>query len=213
MGKYLRAIYLLSFKAPPVLTSDVAARLGVAAPSVSAMLRRLSAAGLLAASGSGGITLSEHGQSHARDMVRRHRLIETFLVQAAGMSWDEVHDEAEALQHAVSGLLIDRIDAVLGHPRRDPHGDPIPQPSGDHVEDWSPALAGAAASEWFRVDRVSDEDSAALQYLASLGVRPGVVLRVLERDPFGGPLWVEVGGQRHAIGIPLAHLVHGVARS
>ncbi|MGH3238051.1 MAG: metal-dependent transcriptional regulator, partial [Streptosporangiaceae bacterium] len=102
MGKYLRAIYLLSFKAPPVSTSDVAARLGVAPPSVSAMLRRLGAAGLLAASGSGGIALSEHGQRHAREVIRRHRLIETFLVRAAGMSWDEVHDEAEALQQVVS---------------------------------------------------------------------------------------------------------------
>jgi len=212
MGKYLRVIYLLSFKAPPVLTGDVAARLGVAPPSVSAMLRRLAAAGLLAGSGGGGIALSVHGQSHARDMVRRHRLIETFLVRAAGMSWDEVHDEAEALQHAASDLLIDRIDATLGHPRRDPHGDPIPQSSGNHVEDWPPALASVATGALFRVDRVSDEDSAALQYLASLGVRPGVVLQVLEREPFGGPLWVEAGGQRRAMGIALAHLVHGVVQ-
>ena len=213
MGKYLRVIYLLSSRAPPVSTSDVAARLGVAAPSVSAMLRRLGRAGLLTASGSGGITLSEHGASHARDMVRRHRLIETFLVQAAGMSWDEVHDEAEALQHAVSDRLVDRIDAALGHPRRDPHGDPIPQPSGDYAEDWSPALDGAPAGVCFGVDRVSDEDSAALEYLAGLGVRPGVTLRVLEREPFGGPLWVEAGGQRYAMGIPLARLVHGIVRS
>ena len=211
MGKYLRVIYVLSFKAPPVLTSAVAARLGVAAPSVSAMLNRLDAAGLLAASGGGGIVLSEHGQRHAREVVRRHRLIETFLAQAADMSWDEVHEEAEAIQHAVSDLLIDRIDAVLGHPRHDPHGDPIPPPSGNHVEDWPPALADAAAGELFRVDRVSDEDSAALRYLASLGVRPGVVLRVLEPEPFGGPLWIEIEGQRRALGTPLARLVHGVA--
>ena len=151
MGKYLRAIYLLSFKAPPVSTSDVAARLGVAPPSVSAMLRRLGMAGLLAASGSGGIALSEHGQRHAREVIRRHRLIETFLVRAVGMSWDEVHNEAEALQQVVSDLLIDRIDAALGHPRRDPHGDPIPQPSGDHVRTgrrrWS-ALPRVRASGW-----------------------------------------------------------------
>jgi DtxR family transcriptional regulator, Mn-dependent transcriptional regulator len=212
MSKYLRVIYVLSFKAPPVLTSAVAARLGVAAPSVSAMLHRLDAAGLVAGSGGGGIVLSEHGQRHARDVVRRHRLIETFLVQAAGMSWDEVHHEAEAMQHAVSDLLIDRIDAALRHPRHDPHGDPIPPPSGDHVEDWPPPLADEAAGGGFRVDRVSDEDSAALRYLASLGVRPGVVLRVLEREPFGGPLWVEIEGQRRALGTPLACLVHGVTQ-
>jgi DtxR family Mn-dependent transcriptional regulator len=210
MGKYLRAIYLLNFKAPPVATSDVAARLGVTPPSVSAMLRRLGTAGLLAAPGSGGIELSEHGQSHARDVIRRHRLIETFLVRAVGMSWDEVHDEAEALQQVVSDLLIDRIDAALGYPRQDPHGDPIPQLSGDHVEDWPPALADVTAGARFRVHRVSDEDSAALQYLAELGIRPGVVLRTLEREPFGGPLWVEVGGQRRAMGTPLTHLVHGM---
>jgi DtxR family Mn-dependent transcriptional regulator len=213
MGKYLRVIYLLSFTAPRVSTSEVAARLGVAPPSVSAMLRRLGAAGLLAASGSGGIALSEHGQRHAREVIRRHRLIETFLVRAAGMGWDEVHDEAEALQQVVSDRLIDRIDAALGHPRRDPHGDPIPQLSGDHVEDWPPPLAGVTAGACFRVDRVSDEDSAALHYLAGLGIGPGVVLRVLEREPFGGPLWVEAGGQRHAMGSPLARLVHGVVQS
>jgi DtxR family Mn-dependent transcriptional regulator len=211
MSKYLRVIYVLSFKAPPVLTSAVAARLGVSAPSVSAMLHRLGAAGLVAGSGGDGIVLSEHGQRHAREVVRRHRLIEAFLVQAAGMSWDEVHHEAEAMQHAVSDLLIDRIDAALGRPRHDPHGDPIPPPSGEHAEDWPPALADAAAGGRFRVDRVSDEDSAALRYLASLGVRPGVVLRVLEREPFGGPLWIEIEGQRRALGTPLARLVHGMA--
>ena len=212
MGKYLRIIYLLSFKAPPVTTSDVASRLGVAPPSVSAMLRRLGAAGMLAASGNGGIELSEHGQRHARDVIRRHRLLETFLVRAAGLGWDEVHDEAEALQHAVSSRLIERIDAVLGHPLRDPHGDPIPQPSGHHVEAWSPALAGAPGGAFFRVDRISDEDSAALQYLAGLGIRPGVVLHVLDREPFGGPVWVDVDGRRRAMGAPLAALVHGVVQ-
>jgi DtxR family Mn-dependent transcriptional regulator len=212
MGKYLRVIYLLSFKTPPVLTSDVAARLGVAPPSVSAMLRRLAAAGLVAASGSGGIVLTEHGQRHAREVIRRHRLIETFLVRAVGMTWDEVHDEAEALQQVVSDALIDRIDTALGHPRRDPHGDPIPPPSGDHVESWPPALTDVTAGACFRVERVSDEDSAALQYLAGLGIGPGVVLRVLEWEPFGGPLWVEVGGQRRAMGTPLTRLVHGVVQ-
>ena len=110
---------------------------------------------------------------------------------------------------AVSDLLIDRIDAALGHPGHDPHGDPIPPPSGDHVEDWPPALADQAAGGHFRVDRVSDEDGAALRYLAGLGVRPGVVL---EREPFGGPLWVEIEGQRRALGTPLARLVHGVTQ-
>lgn len=208
--KYLRAIYLLSFTAPSVSTSAVAARLDVAAPSVSAMLRRLDNAGLLATSGSAGIALNAHGIRHARSVVRRHRLIETFLVRAVGMSWDEVHVEAEALEHAASDVLIDRIDAALGHPEHDPHGDPIPPPSGDHHEDWPPALADVAAGSSFRVDRVSDEDSAALRYLAERGIRPGVTLRVLEREPFDGPLWIEVDEERHALGHRLTPLVHGV---
>jgi DtxR family Mn-dependent transcriptional regulator len=174
------------------------------------MLRRLEVAGLLADSAGGGIALSEHGERHATDVIRRHRLIESFLVQAAGMSWDEVHAEAEALQHVASELLIDRIDAVLGHPRRDPHGDPIPPPSGDHVEDWSPALADAPEGARFQVDRVSDDESLALRYLAGLGIRPGVMLRIAEREPFGGPLWVEIDGHRRALGTQLTHLVHGV---
>jgi DtxR family Mn-dependent transcriptional regulator len=210
MEKYLRAIYLLSFRAPPVSTSQLAARLGVAPPSVSAMLRRLADVGLLAASGSTGIVLTEHGDRHAMNVIRRHRLIETFLVRAAGMRWDEVDAEAEALQHAASELLIDRIDSVLGHPQRDPHGDPIPPPSGDHVEDWSPALAEAPDGANFQVNRVSDEESAALRHLAGLGIEPGVTLRVLEREPFGGPLWVEIGGRHRALGTQLTYLVHGV---
>jgi DtxR family transcriptional regulator, Mn-dependent transcriptional regulator len=214
MGKYLRVIYLLSFRGPCVTTSEVAARLGVAAPSVSAMLRRLDSAGLITAAGPAGIVLSEHAERHARDVVRRHRLIETFLVQSAGMSWDEVHEEAEALQDVASDRLIDRIDTALGHPHRDPHGDPIPQPADGpadgYAEEWSPSLEGVPAGQSFRVDRISDEDSTALQYLAGLGVRPGVVLQVLDREPFGGPVWVEVGGQRRALGAPLTQLVHGV---
>ena len=155
------------------------------------------------------MVLSEHGERHAREVVRRHRLIESFLVQAAGMSWDEVHADAERLQYVVSDLLISRIDAVLDHPRFDPHGDPIPQPAGEYTEDWPPALADAPEGASFRVERVSDDDSAALRHLASLGVGPGVVLRVAEREPFGGPLWVEVGGQRRALGSELTGLVHG----
>jgi len=212
MEKYLRAIYLLSFKAPPVSTSQLAARLGVAPPSVSAMLRRLADVGLLAASGSTGIVLTEHGDRHAMNVIRRHRLIETFLVRAAGMRWDEVDAEAEALQHAASELLIDRIDSVLGYPERDPHGDPIPPSSGDHLEHWSPPLAEAPDGANFQVNRVSDEESAALRYLAGLGIGPGVTLRVLEREPFGGPLWVDVGGQRRALGTQLTYLVHGVVQ-
>ena len=210
---YVKVIYSFTeWQRKPITSTQLAQRLGVANSSVSEMVRKLKDQGLVDHKPYSAVTLTSDGIRLALSMVRRHRLIETFLVQSAGMSWDEVHHEAEAMQHAVSDLLIDRIDAALGHPRHDPHGDPIPPPSGEHVEDWPPALADEAAGGRFRVDRVSDEDSAALRYLAGLGVRPGVVLQVLEREPFGGPLWIEIEGQRRALGTPLARLVHGVAR-
>lgn len=207
---YLKNIYLLSFHHTPVTTSRIASRLGVATASVSAMLRRLTEAELLVRSGGRGHVLTEHGEAHALHVVRRHRLLETYLGQQLGMSWDEVHDEAEMLEHALSDRLTDRIDEALGHPSRDPHGDPIPPSAGDHVEDWTGRLQDAPHGARFRVERVLDEDSDALRYLADLGIRPGVTLEVGERAPFGGPLWVTIEDRQHALGAPLTGIVHGV---
>ncbi len=142
-------------------------------------------------------------------VVRRHRLLETFLAEVVGVPWDEVHDEAEVLEHALSERLEDRIDRLLGQPSHDPHGDPIPPRSGAHDERWGEPLAGAPAGARFRVERVSDRDAGALRYLAGLGIVPGVEVAVGERAPFGGPQWVTVGAERHALGAPLAGLVHG----
>jgi DtxR family Mn-dependent transcriptional regulator len=142
--------------------------------------------------------------------VRRHRLVETFLVEVVGMSWDEVHREAELLEHGVSERLESRIDELLGHPVRDPHGDPIPPRDGPHREHWGDPLAAAAEGDRFRVQRVSDRDPAVLRYLATLQIRPGAVLRVEEVAPFGGPMWVRLDdGDRHALGTVLTHVVHG----
>jgi DtxR family Mn-dependent transcriptional regulator len=105
--------------------------------------------------------------------------------------------------------LLDRIDAFLGHPTHDPHGDPIPSPDGAHVERWTTPLSEAALGETFRVERVRDRDREALRYLGELGVRPGVVLDVVGQAPFGGPLWVRIGGRRHAMGSELTEIVFG----
>ena len=142
-------------------------------------------------------------------VVRRHRLIEEFLVRALDVPWEDVHAEAEVLEHAVSDRLLERIDAFLGHPTHDPHGDPIPSPDGAHVERWTTPLSQAALGETFRVERVRDRDREALRYLGELGVRPGVVLDVVEQAPFGGPLWVRIGGRRHAMGSELTEIVFG----
>jgi DtxR family Mn-dependent transcriptional regulator len=209
---YLKTVFHLSTGAggaSTATTTSLAARLGLAAPTVSAMLKRLEASDLVRRSPGHGVELTEHGRRHALGVVRRHRLLEVFLTEVLGVPWDEVHDEAEVLEHAISLRLEERIDALLGHPRYDPHGDPIPPASGEHVEDWASPLQSAAPGESFLVERVSDRDSAALRHLAERGIRPGVVLEVLEWAPFSGPLWVRVGGRRHALGTGLVQVLYG----
>ena len=207
----LKAVFALSTCDIPASTSALAGRLGVAPPTVTAMVKRLAANGLVTRTDEHLVALTDHGLRHALGVVRRHRLLELFLADVLEVPWDEVHDEAEVLEHAVSDSLIDRIDAYLGHPTHDPHGDPIPSPHGPHVETWTRALADSQPGTTFRVERVSDRDGAALRYLGALGIRPGAVLEVLERAPFDGPLWVRVDGQAHGLSAALAALVHGTA--
>lgn len=205
----LRTIFVRSGRGEPISTSALASHLGVTPPTVSTMLKRLTEHGLLERADDHSAVLTPHGRTHAQEVVRRHRLLETFLVTVLDLTWDEVHDEADVLEHAVSDRLIERIDEVLGHPTRDPHGDPIPSPAGLHDEVWGARLDNVAPGTRFRVERVYDRDSEALRYLAELGVRPGVTVEVLERSPCGGPLWIGLNGQRHALGDPLVCLVHG----
>ncbi|SEI97510.1 metal-dependent transcriptional regulator [Demequina mangrovi] len=168
-----------------VTTKALAERLGVSAPTVSENVRKLVAAGLLDHEPYGAITLTAEGERRALDMVRRHRLIETFLVTQLGYGWDEVHDEAEVLEHACSSRMIDAIDARLGHPTRDPHGDPIPSASGriDLVPGTN--LAEAEQGDWVVV-RLSDADPAVLRDLATLGLNLDASIRVLGPDGSGG---------------------------
>ena len=206
---YLKTVFHLSTGGHVATTSSLAGRLGLAAPTVSAMLKRLEASELVRRSSDHQVELTEHGRRHALGVVRRHRLLEMFLTEVLDVPWDEVHDEAEVLEHALSARLEERIDALLDHPTHDPHGDPIPPCFGEHVEDWASPLQSAAAGSSFRVERVSDRDSGALRHLAALGIGPGSVLQVLEWAPFGGPLWVGLDGRRHALGTGLVHVVHG----
>lgn len=206
---YLKAMFHLGHEGL-VTTTALADALEVSPPSASSMIRRLTE-GSLVRRDAHGVGLTDHGRLHALQVVRRHRLLETFLAEVLGMPWDEVHDEAEVLEHALSPALEARIAAYLGHPERDPHGDPIPSADGEHREEWADPLAAAPEGSRFRVERVSDRDPEALRYLARLGLRPGVWITVLEQEPFGGPLWVDIDGQRRALGPPLTRLVHGCA--
>lgn len=211
---YLKTIYTLGQQDGTATTGSIARRLGISSPSVSGMLRRLRDQSLVAKSGPDqhGVVLTPAGTEHALAVIRRHRVVETFLFEVLDVPWDLVHAEAERLEHAASDDLVARMDRHLGHPDTDPHGDPIPRRGREHTEQWPTALSEAAPGERMSVERVSDRDSRALRYLAGCGVRPGSELRVVQPEPFGGGLHVEVDGQPQCLGPELLPLVHGRLR-
>ena len=165
---YVKVIYgHTEWQPEPISTSALAARLGLAASSVTEMVKKLVSQGLVEHEKYGSVTLTASGRTLALRMVRRHRLIETWLVQSFGYRWDEVHVEAEVLEHALSDRLLDAIDAQLGHPVRDPHGDPIPTASGVVVQPEAVLLQNAPSGHVGRVVRVSDRDPEVLRWLDS----------------------------------------------
>ena len=193
---YLKIIWSArEWSSAPVTTKMLAVRLGVGAPTVSETVRRLTVQGLVAHAPYGEITLTEVGRGHAVAMVRRHRLLETYLVQELGYSWDEVHDEAEVLEHAVSELMIERIDARLGHPARDPHGDPIPTRDGRVPAPPARRLWDLEPGEWV-VARISDTDPELLRFCAAAGLGLDARLTVLERHPAATMIGLRIG-ERH----------------
>jgi DtxR family transcriptional regulator, Mn-dependent transcriptional regulator len=204
---YLKAIYRLSPHGRPASTSEIAHRLELSPASVSGMVKRLSEQGLLEHVPYKGVQLTEEGRRAALRMLRRHRLIEAYLVAFLGYTWDTVHDEAERLEHAVSDKLVERMAAVLGHPTVDPHGDPIPTSEGDIHELASMPLADVPAGAMVEIRQVEEGQPERLRYIASVGLRPGVRVRVVDRQPFQGPITVEVSGQTHVVGHELALVV------
>ncbi|WP_062203502.1 metal-dependent transcriptional regulator [Demequina salsinemoris] len=199
---YLKAVWgLQEWTDEPVTASALAAKVGVRMSSVSDAVRRLAEQGLLTHTPYGAVELTEDGRRHAVAMVRRHRLIETFLVEELGYRWDQVHDEAETLEHAVSDLMIDRIDERLGHPTRDPHGDPIPSAEGVLDAPDACLLSSVRSGERVRVERISDADPELLRFFAAQGIGIGAVLAVREGAPFSGALEVvDPAGAATALG-------------
>ena len=204
---YLKAIYRLSPEGRPASTSHIAHLLELSPPSVSGMVKRLSELGLLEHIPYKGVQLTEAGRLAALRMVRRHRLIEAYLVEFLGYSWDTVHVEAERLEHAVSDTLVERMAVALGHPVVDPHGDPIPDADGSIHELACTPLADVPVGETAEIRRVDEREPERLRYLAALGLVPGVVVTLRDRQPFGGPVTVEAAGERHIIGAELAQVV------
>jgi DtxR family Mn-dependent transcriptional regulator len=202
---YAKAIYQLQSQAEgSVGTGAVAERVGVTPASASAMLRRLADEGLLELTPYHGVRLTKRGEQVALEVIRHHRLIELFLAEVLGMPWDRVHDEAEVLEHHISEELEERIASALGDPSRDPHGDPIPSRDLAIADDDTAPLVELEVGASGVFERVSDRDPEMLRYLDSRGIRPGVRVRVAGREPFDGPIRVEVEGTEHALGAPLA---------
>jgi DtxR family Mn-dependent transcriptional regulator len=202
---YAKAVYALQGRTTgPVSTNDLAERLSVTPGSASGMLRRLSELGLVEHVPYKGVRLTEAGQQVALEVMRHHRLIELFLADALGMPWDRVHDEAEVLEHVLSDELEDLIAAHLGNPKLDPHGDPIPSAQLQIDERDTERLDDLSVGARGRFVRVSDSDPEMLRYLAERGIAPGTRFEVVDRQPFGGPLFVRFEEREHPIGGALA---------
>ena len=208
VGDYLKAIWELSEEGAAegaASTTDVAERLSFSAASVSNMFVRLREMGLAEYERYHGATLTEEGRAEALRLLRRHRLIETFLVECLGYSWEEVHEQAESMEHSVTDAFTERLAAFLGHPAQDPHGDPIPAADGTLEADDSFPLAAATPGQQVRVYRVDDEEPAKLAYLEELGLTPGRLLEVREVRAIDGVVVVEdEAAETRSIGGPLA---------
>jgi DtxR family Mn-dependent transcriptional regulator len=204
---YLKAVYRLSAGNQPASTGGIAHLLELSAASVSGMVKRLSEQGLLEHVPYRGVQLTVEGRRAALRMVRRHRLIEAYLVGFLGYSWDTVHEEAERLEHAVSDTMAERMAAALGNPSVDPHGDPIPDADGSIHELACTPLSDIPVGQTVELRRVAESAPERLRYLASLGLRPSAVLTVTERQPFEGPLTVLVGDEQRTIGGELARVL------
>lgn len=201
---YLKAIYELEQRGAAAGTNDIAGRLGIAAASVSGMVQRLARLGLVRAERYRGARLTTAGRAAALQLIRRHRIIECYLVERLGFGWEDVHDEAERLEHAASDDLIERMAEAIGNPTEDPHGAPIPTRAGEVDETRLASIAELKAGEVATVVRMSDRDPAFLRYLDELGIRPGAIVEVVSRAPFDGPVTMRVGGAEHAVGTSAA---------
>ncbi|PXA03325.1 metal-dependent transcriptional regulator [Coraliomargarita sinensis] len=204
---YIKQIYLLEEKTSQVEIpmGQVAGALGVVPGTATTMVKALADAGLVEYAPRVGVQLTDPGRKLALHVLRRHRLIEQFLVEVLGFDWSEVHEEAEQLEHVVSDLLLDRMDQYLGHPTEDPHGDPIPSAEGELSVGSVHSLADCELDREFEVERIRDQDTGFLNYIASAGLNPGIKVKVTARNPSAESVQVDVGpGDQHSLGFGAA---------
>lgn len=204
---YLKSVFHLTSQGGFATTSDIAEMLEIAPPSVSGMMKRLSETGLIEHVPYRGVQLTPQGRRAALQMIRRHRILESYLTSKLGYDWGDVHVEAERLEHAVSEKLIERMADALGEPRYDPHGAPIPTAAGDIEETELVTLAAVRVGAMVVLRQVGDEQPDRLRYLAAQGLTPGARLAVLERQPFNGPTTVRLGMETRVVGQELAALL------
>ena len=202
---YLKAIYVLGAQGAPVTNSALAEYLGVSPASATNMVKKLSELGLVEYEKYREITLNESGRLVALEVLRHHRLLELYLHDKLNLSWDQVHDEAERLEHVMSDVLEDAIAAALGEPTIDPHGDPIPSKDGQIARVEGLPLSQAEPERAYRLVRVLVQDAERLAYLGSMGLYPNAQVVLSKRSPFDGPLLIEVEQEPYA-------LAHGLAR-
>ena len=202
---YAKAIYALQTVAGGAVSNNaLAERLRVTPASASAMVKKLDGLGLVTHVPYRGVELTAAGRRVALEVLRHHRLLELYLAQSLGVPWDRVHDEAEVLEHHISEELEELIAEKLGHPTHDPHGDPIPTRDLELVEDPTATLESLEPGARGRFTRVSDHDPEMLRYLAERGIAPGDSFEVVDKQPFGGPVFVRFGSETHVVGGGLA---------
>jgi|SRR5690554_5429374 len=209
---YLKTIYVLEEEGGRATTTNIAEALSVSSASVTNMLKRLAVLKLITHKSYRGAELTDAGKKIALEIIRHHRLLELYLKEMLGYSWDEVHDEAENLEHHISEQFGDTIAELLNHPTHDPHGDPIPTKDGVVPEMASLAITDAELHKNYLIGRVKDQDPELLRYLEKTGIIPGVKLQVLEIGPFDGPIKITLEGKEVTIGNTVAKGVYLVER-
>ena len=207
MEDYLKAIYQSASEDERVSTTRLADKMSCSPASVTNMLQKLSELKLVLYEPYQGVVLTRAGEKVALEIVRHHRLIELYLADVLGYSWDKVHDEAEKLEHVISEEFEEKIDEALGHPTTDPHGDPIPTKDGRVERERFHSLWEISGVENVKVRRVSDSDPEVLRYLAEIGIFPEVNISVLKKAPFNGPIHIEVNDNEHSLSEELARQI------
>jgi DtxR family transcriptional regulator, Mn-dependent transcriptional regulator len=203
---YLKAILVRSSEADSVVSTGVLAEaLHVTPGTITTMVKSMASRGLLEHHPREGVRLTQEGRTHALAVVRKHRLVETFLVKVLGMDWKEVHEEAEALEHAISDRVLLRIDALLGHPATDPHGDPIPSRKSPLLDRGKGiTLATCEERKPLRVERILDQSPPFLEFIQRTGLKPGARVRVREREQASGVVRCELKQGEAVLGLPEA---------